>query len=74
VLFAALYVIFVTYGYLYSLSSMAGDQPPTPDLLDPYIDATHRSFLATVERRELGTLRPRPPQEVLDVDPRWVVR
>jgi hypothetical protein len=53
---------------------MAGDQPPTPELLDPAVDATHRSYLATVERRELGTLRPRPPQEVLEVDPRWVVR
>jgi hypothetical protein len=56
------------------LLGMAGEHPPTPELLDPVIDAGHRSFVAAVERRELHVLRPRPPAEVLTVHEAWVGR
>ena len=50
---------------------MAGD---TPALLDGVIDSSHRSFLAVVQRVKLNVLRPRPPAELIPVDPRWVPR
>jgi len=46
----------------------------TPALLDPTIDSGHRSFLAKVQHQELNVLRPRPPVELVPVDPRWVPR
>jgi len=46
----------------------------TPALLDPTIDSGHRSFLAKVQHQELNVLRPRPPAELVAVDPRWVPR
>ena len=53
---------------------MAEDHPPTPELLDPVIDSSHRSFLVAVEHRHLSVLRTRPPAELLYVDPRWTER
>jgi len=46
----------------------------TPAFLDPTIDSGHRSFLAKVQHQELNVLRPRPPAELVAVDPRWVPR
>jgi len=46
----------------------------TPALLDRVIDSSHRSFLAVVQRVKLNVLRPRPPAELIPVDPRWVPR
>ena len=46
----------------------------TPVLLDPTIDSGHRSFLAVVQHQQLNVLRPRPPAELVPVDPRWVPR
>ena len=43
-------------------------------LLDPVIDASHRSFAAAVQRRALGVLRPRPPGEVISIHQDWVAR
>ena len=46
----------------------------TPALLDRVIDSSHRSFLAVVQHVKLNVLRPRPPAELIPVDPRWVPR
>jgi len=46
----------------------------TPALIDRDIDSSHRSFLAVVQRVKLNVLRPRPPAELIPVDPRWVPR
>ena len=46
----------------------------TPALFDRVIDSSHRSFLAVVQRVKLNVLRPRPPAELIPVDPRWVPR
>ena len=46
----------------------------TPALLDGVIDSSHRSFLAKVQRVKLNVLHPRPPAEIILVDPRWVPR
>ena len=43
----------------------------TPALIDRDIDSSHRSFLAVVQRVKLNMLRPRPPAELIPVDPRW---
>ena len=43
-------------------------------LLDPVIDASHRSFAAAVQHRALGVLRPRPPGEVISIHQDWVER
>ena len=53
------------------LLGMAED---TPALLDRVIDSSHRSFLAVVQRVKLNVLRPRPPAELIPIDPRWVPR
>ena len=53
---------------------MAGDYPATPELVDPVIDSSHRSFLVAVEGRDLHVLRPRPPEERIGLDPRWFDR
>ena len=41
----------------------------TPALFDRVIDSSHRSFLAVVQRVKLNVLRPRPPAELIPVDP-----
>ena len=41
----------------------------TPALIDRVIDSSHRSFLAVVQRVKLNVLRPRPPAELIPVDP-----
>ena len=53
------------------LSYVVGMAGVTPALLDPTIDSGHRSFLAKVQHQELNVLRPRPPAELVAVDPRW---
>ena len=43
-------------------------------LLDPVINASHRSFAAVVQHRALGVLRLRPPGEVISIHQDWVER
>ena len=50
-------------------SYMVGMAGVTPALLDPTIDSGHRSFLAVVQHQQLNVLRPRPPAELIPVDP-----
>ena len=51
---------------------MVGMAGVTPALLDPTIDSGHWSFLAVVQHQQLNVLHPRPPAELVPVDPRWV--
>jgi hypothetical protein len=50
------------------------DQYQTPVLLDPSIDAAHRSFRLAVLHEQPPALRLRAPTEVLPVDDRWAGR
>jgi hypothetical protein len=45
-----------------------------PELFDPVVDAGHRSYRLAVDRASLHVLRPRPPEEHIDIDHRWLQR
>lgn len=48
------------------------DAYETPELLDPALDLTHRSFQSAVKGVNLGRVRARIPLEGWPIDPRWI--
>jgi hypothetical protein len=68
------HIMFVTAFMNYLIVSMAGNYPATPELLDQVIDSGHRSFLAAVEHANLHVLRPRPPEERIELHHCWFPR
>ena len=51
-----------------------GGQYQTPELLDPRIDAKHRSYMSAVRGSSLSTFRARVPMSTMPIHRRWLPR